>query len=70
MSSKKTAVLAFSGGLDTSFCVPYLIEKGYEVITLFVDTGGVGPGGAERIAERAKELGAIEHGTVDAAQTL
>lgn len=70
MSSKKTAVLAFSGGLDTSFCVPYLIEKGYDVITLFVDTGGVGPGGAERIAERAKELGAIEHVTVDAAQTL
>ena len=58
MSSKKTVVLAFSGGLDTSFCVPYLIEKGYEVITLFVDTGGVGPGGVERIAARAKELGA------------
>ncbi|RMH24380.1 MAG: argininosuccinate synthase [Planctomycetota bacterium] len=70
MSSNKTAVLAFSGGLDTSFCVPYLIEKGYDVITLFVDTGGVGPGGAERIAERAKELGAIEHVTIDAAQTL
>ncbi len=70
MSSKKTAVLAFSGGLDTSFCVPYLIEKGYDVITLFVDTGGVGPGGADRIAERAKELGAVEHVTVDAAQTL
>lgn len=70
MSSKKTAVLAFSGGLDTSFCVPYLIEKGYDVITLFVDTGGVGPGGAERIAERARELGAVEHVTVDAAQAL
>ncbi|MCC5822640.1 MAG: argininosuccinate synthase [Phycisphaerales bacterium] len=70
MSSKKTVVLAFSGGLDTSFCVPYLIEKGYEVITLFVDTGGVGPGGPERIAARAKELGAIEHVTIDAAQAL
>ena len=40
MSNKKQAVLAFSGGLDTSFCVPYLIEKGYDVITLLVDTGG------------------------------
>jgi len=70
MSSKKTAVLAFSGGLDTSFCVPYLIEKGYDVITLFVDTGGVGPGGADRIAARAKELGAVEHVTVDAGQAL
>jgi argininosuccinate synthase len=70
MSSKQTVVLAFSGGLDTSFCVPYLIERGYEVITLFVDTGGVGPGGVERIAARAKELGAAEHVTVDASQAL
>lgn len=70
MSSKKSVVLAFSGGLDTSFCVPYLIEKGYDVITLFVDTGGVGPGGADRIAARAKELGAAEHVTVDASQAL
>jgi argininosuccinate synthase len=36
----KKIVLAFSGGLDTSFCVPYLIEKGYEVHTIFVNTGG------------------------------
>ena len=35
----KKIVLAFSGGLDTSFCVPYLIEKGYEVHTIFVNTG-------------------------------
>ena len=39
---KPDVVLAFSGGLDTSFCVPYLREKGHEVVTLFVDTGGVG----------------------------
>ena len=32
----KKVVLAFSGGLDTSFCIPYLIDKGYEVHTLFV----------------------------------
>ncbi len=37
----KTVVLAFSGGLDTSFCVPYLIEQGYQVVTAFVDSGGV-----------------------------
>ncbi len=43
----KRVVLAFSGGLDTSFCVPYLRERGYDVITLFVDTGGVD---ASRIA--------------------
>jgi len=67
---KKTVVLAFSGGLDTSFCVPYLLEKGCEVLTLFVDTGGVSEDEIERIAERSRELGATEHVTVDAAQTL
>ena len=36
----KKAVLAFSGGLDTSFCVPFLQEKGYEVYAVTVDTGG------------------------------
>ena len=38
---KSKVVLAFSGGLDTSFCVPYLInEKGLEVHTVIVNTGG------------------------------
>lgn len=34
------ALLAFSGGLDTSFCIPYLKEKGYAVVTVTVNTGG------------------------------
>jgi argininosuccinate synthase len=63
----KEVVLAFSGGLDTSFCVPYLKEKGYEVITLFVDTGGVDAEEREYIEGRAAELGAKEHLTVDGA---
>jgi argininosuccinate synthase len=58
-------VLAFSGGLDTSFCVPYLKEKGHEVTTLFVDTGGVDAEEREYIETRAHELGAKEHITVD-----
>jgi argininosuccinate synthase len=58
-------VLAFSGGLDTSFCVPYLREKGHEVVTLFVDTGGVDAEEREYIEARALELGAKEHVTVD-----
>ena len=38
---KKKVVLAFSGGLDTSFCVPYLKnEKGLEVHTIMVNSGG------------------------------
>ena len=43
MSFSKDVVLAFSGGLDTSFCVPWLRERGWRVTTLFVDTGGVTP---------------------------
>lgn len=63
--SKKQAVLAFSGGLDTSFCVPYLIEQGYEVITLLVDTGGFDEAERRYIEERALSLGAREHVVVD-----
>ncbi len=63
-------VLAFSGGLDTSFCVPYLREKGFEVVTLFVDTGGLAAGEREDIERRALELGAVEHVTVDGADEV
>jgi argininosuccinate synthase len=63
-------VLAFSGGLDTSFCVPYLRAKGHEVITLFVDTGGVDAEERAYIEARAKELGAKEHLTIDGASEV
>ena len=66
----KRVVLAFSGGLDTSFCVPYLRERGYEVITLFVDTGGVDAAERGYIEARARELGASEHVTEDGAQAI
>lgn len=58
-------VLAFSGGLDTSFCVPYLKEQGYEVHTVFADTGGVDDAERKYIEERAAELGVASHITVD-----
>jgi argininosuccinate synthase len=67
MTHQADVVLAFSGGLDTSFCVPYLREKGHEVITLFVDTGGVDAAERAYIEARARELGAAEHLTVDGA---
>jgi argininosuccinate synthase len=69
MTDKKI-VLAFSGGLDTSFCVPWLRERGYAVYTLFCDTGGVDADEVAWIAARAKELGAVEHRTVDASQSI
>jgi argininosuccinate synthase len=60
-------VLAFSGGLDTSFCVPWLGET-YErpVITVTVNTGGIDAAAERSLAERARALGAREHILVDA----
>ena len=66
----KKVVLAFSGGLDTSFCIPYLIDKGYEVYTLFVNTGGI-PAKEERaITKRASELGAKKHININVEKSL
>jgi argininosuccinate synthase len=60
-------LLAFSGGLDTSFCVPWLKET-YQrpVITVTVDTGGIDAAAAKSLAERAAQLGAVEHHLIDA----
>lgn len=63
-------VLAFSGGLDTSFCVPYLKnEKGLEVHTIMVNTGGFSAEEEKAIGERAIALGAASHKTVNAVGT-
>ncbi len=60
-------VLAFSGGLDTSYCVPWLAERhDRPVMTLTVDTGGLDADAAAALADRSKALGAIDHVTVDA----
>jgi argininosuccinate synthase len=62
-------ILAFSGGLDTSFCVPWLKETyGRDVITATVDTGGIDEAAAEALTERARALGAVEHVLVDCKQ--
>ena len=61
----KDIVLAFSGGLDTSFCVPYLQERGWAVHTVFADTGGVDAEERATIEARAAELGVASHVTVD-----
>jgi len=59
-------VLAFSGGLDTSFCVPFLKETlNDSVITVTVDTGGLSEDDAIRLEEKALALGASHHYTVD-----
>ena len=63
-------VLAFSGGQDTSFCVPYLKnERGLEVHTVMVNTGGFSDEEAKAIEARALSLGAASHKTINAVDT-
>ena len=60
-------VLAYSGGLDTSFLVPWLAENYRRpIITVTVDTGGIDADAAKTLRERALALGAIEHHQIDA----
>ena len=66
---KKKVVLAFSGGLDTSFCVKYLSEElGYEVYTAIANTGGFSEAELAAIEKRAYDLGAKQHATLDITQ--
>jgi argininosuccinate synthase len=66
-AGSKPIVLAYSGGLDTSFLVPWLAENyGRPIITVTVDTGGIDEDTARTLSERARALGAIEHHQVDA----
>jgi argininosuccinate synthase len=63
----KPIVLAYSGGLDTSFLVPWIAEAYRRpVITVTVDTGGIDAAAAKALRERALALGAVEHHQVDA----
>jgi len=64
--SKPKVILAFSGGLDTSFCVKYLTEeRGMEVHSALVDTGGFSSAELKTIEEKAYSLGIASHVTLD-----
>lgn len=66
MEKKKKVVLAFSGGLDTSFAAKYLSEDlGYEVHTAIANTGGFTPEELKAIEEKALRLGAASHASLD-----
>src|SRR3990172_2084777 len=61
-----TLALAFSGGLDTSYCVPRLAELGYAVHTVYVNTGGSSAEERAAIRRQAEAVGAVRHHEVDA----
>lgn len=66
----KKIVLAYSGGLDTSYCLKYLKnELGYEVHTLLINTGGFTPQELSDIEKRAYELGSVQHTNLDIIET-
>ena len=63
----KKVVLGFSGGLDTTYCVKYLADdKGYEVHSVIVNTGGFSADELKKIEAHAYKLGVKTHTTVDA----
>ena len=65
MSAPGTVVLAFSGGLDTSYCLVRFREEGVKVITAIVDTGGMDAAELEAVERRATELGTERHVVID-----
>ncbi len=66
----KKIVLAFSGGLDTSYCAAALDDHGYDVITVFVDSGGFSKRSLGWIKKKALRLGASRHFTISATKDI
>jgi argininosuccinate synthase len=68
--NKKIIVLAFSGGLDTSYCLYQLAGQGHQVHTVFVNAGGVSEDEIKDIEHRANSLGSHQHHTINAQQAI
>jgi len=69
MTDTSPIILAYSGGLDTSFCVPWLKETyNRPVVTVCINTGGLDDAAAASLEERAMALGSQEHVLVEARQ--
>ncbi|MBM4195582.1 MAG: argininosuccinate synthase [Gammaproteobacteria bacterium] len=70
-STNSPIILGYSGGLDTSFCVPWMKEHyGRPVVTVTINTGGIDAAAARDLEERARKLGAQEHVLVEARQVF
>src|SRR5690606_31682207 len=66
----KKLVLAYSGGLDTSYCAKSLSEEGYEVHAVSVNTGGFSDDEIKKIEEKSLQLGAASYVSIDAVQSF
>src|SRR5579875_4198455 len=71
MNVAKRAVLAFSGGLDTSAILTWMVkEQGWEVITFTADLGQSGSDSLHLAAEKSRQIGAIAHEVIDLRREL
>ena len=61
----KQLLLAYSGGLDTSYCIPYLRDEGYDVLAINVNTGGFSQLELSEMKDRALQLGAVEFKSIN-----
>jgi len=66
----KKLVLAYSGGLDTSYCVKSLSEQGYQVHAVSVNTGGFDAAEVEALEKKALALGAHSYTSIEAVETF
>ncbi|WP_185877150.1 argininosuccinate synthase domain-containing protein [Blattabacterium cuenoti] len=66
INNRSKVVLAYSGGLDTSFCLKYLLKKNYEVHTVIINTGGFKKNELNEIHNRAISIGSKSHKTINA----
>ncbi len=66
----KKLVLAYSGGLDTSYCVKSLSEAGYEVHAVSVNTGGFDAAEVSALESKALTLGATSYTSIEAVETF
>ena len=66
----KKLVLAYSGGLDTSYCVKHLSQQGYEVHAVSVNTGGFDADEIDVLSKKAMTLGATSYQSIDAVETF
>lgn len=67
---KKKLLLAFSGGLDTTYCTIFLKDKGYDVHTVTVNTGGFTGEELDGLTAKAIELGSVSHKNLDVTESF